>query len=254
MSDAFYRKIVDNIDQGPLTAPREGKEFSPAFLDYLKLLYTPAEAELVQHLKMGMKFTSAADLARLCGKSEEEVRAVLDPLAKKGRVIGFGANYSLPPVPLILNNHQFRDETGPDDVPAARLYQKFFIRDGFYKFYESSKQGTQIMRVIPVQPGAPGQPIPGAQPGPAGRPGAAPVSPEQAALNACISCLRQIDGAKQQWALEHQKVGSALMTQADLLPYFKGSAMPACPAGGIYSLNPVSVPPICNIPGHTIGR
>ena len=112
----------------------------------------------------------------------------------------------------------------------------------------------QAMRVIPVQPGAPGQPIPGAQPGPAGRPGAAPVSPEQAALNACISCLRQIDGAKQQWALEHQKAGSALMTQADLLPYFKGSAVPACPAGGIYSLNPVSVPPICNIPGHTIGR
>ena len=44
------------------------------------------------------------------------------------------------------------------------------------------------------------------------------------------------------------------MTQADLLPYFKGNAMPACPAGGVYSLNPVSVPPICNIPGHTVGR
>ena len=151
MSDAFYRTIVENIDQGPLTAPRAEKEYSPAFLDYLKLLYSPVEAELVQHLKMGMKFTAAVDLARLCGKSEEEVRAILDPLAKKGRVIGFGANYALPPVPMILNNHQFRDETGPDDVPAARLYQKFFIRDGFYKFYESSKQGTQVMRVIPVQ-------------------------------------------------------------------------------------------------------
>ena len=101
---------------------------------------------------------------------------------------------------------------------------------------------------------APGQPIPGAQIGPAGRPGVAPVTPEQANLNACISNLRQIDGAKQQWALENRKAGSALMTQADLLPYFKGNVMPACPAGGVYSLNPVSVPPICNIPGHTIGR
>ena len=83
---------------------------------------------------------------------------------------------------------------------------------------------------------------------------AVPISPEQANLNACINNLRQIDGAKQQWALEHQKAASALMTQADLLPYFIGNAMPTCPAGGVYSLNPVSVPPICNIPGHTIGR
>jgi hypothetical protein len=123
---------------------------------------------------------------------------------------------------------------------------------------QSQVQGAQAqmqaMRVNPAPPGAPGQPIPAGQPVPGGRPGAAPVSPEQANLTACINNLRQIDGAKQQWALEHQKAGSALMTQADLLPYFKGNAMPACPAGGVYSLNPVSVPPICNIPGHTVGR
>ena len=119
---------------------------------------------------------------------------------------------------------------------------------------QGAQAQMQAMRVIPVQPGAPGQPIPAGQPVPGGRPGAAPVSPEQANLNACINSLRQVDGAKQQWALEHQKAGSALMTQADLLPYFRGNAMPACPAGGVYSLNPVSVPPICNIPGHAIGR
>jgi hypothetical protein len=119
---------------------------------------------------------------------------------------------------------------------------------------QGAQAQMQTMRVSPAPTGAPGQPIPGAQPGPGGRPGVAPVSPEQANLNACISNLRQIDGAKQQWALERQKAGSALMTQADLLPYFKGNVMPACPAGGVYSLNPVSIPPICNIPGHTIGR
>jgi len=112
----------------------------------------------------------------------------------------------------------------------------------------------QAMRVNPAQLAVPGQPIPVGQPIQGGRPGAAPVSPEQANIMACVSNLRQIDGAKQQWALEHQKASSALMTQSDLLPYFKGNAMPACPVGGVYSLNPVSIPPICNIPGHTIGR
>jgi hypothetical protein len=123
---------------------------------------------------------------------------------------------------------------------------------------ETRAQGVQAqmeaMRVNPAPPGAPGQPNPGAQPGAPGRPGAAPVPTEQANTVACQGNLRAIQGAKQQWATENQRPGSALMTQGDLLTYFKGNAMPTCPAGGVYSLNPVSVLPICNIPGHTIGR
>jgi hypothetical protein len=119
---------------------------------------------------------------------------------------------------------------------------------------QGAQAQMQAMRANPAPPGTPGQAVPPGQPVPGGRPAVAPLSTEQANTLACVNNLRQIDGAKQQWALEHQKPGSALMTQADLLPYFKGNALPTCPAGGIYSLNPVSVPPICNIPGHTIGR
>jgi hypothetical protein len=123
---------------------------------------------------------------------------------------------------------------------------------------QTQAQGAQAqmeaMRVNPAPPGTPGQPIPGAQPGAPGRPGAAPVPTEQANTLACQGNLRAIQGAKQQWATENQRPGSALMTPADLLPYLKGNAMPTCPAGGVYTLNPVSVPPFCNIPGHSIGR
>ena len=115
---------------------------------------------------------------------------------------------------------------------------------------EGVQAQMQAMRGSPAQPGAPGQPNPGA----AGRPGAAPVPTEQANTLACQGNLRLIQGAKQQWATEHQKPGSALMTQADLLPYLKGNTMPVCPAKGVYTLNPVAVPPICNIPGHSIGQ
>src|SRR6185369_7298312 len=37
--------------------------------------------------------------------------------------------------------------------------------------------------------------------------------------NACINNLRQIDGAKQQWALENGKDSAATMTDTDLAPY-----------------------------------
>ncbi len=149
--DAFYLKIAEKIDEAPLTAPRVGGGFSKAFIKYLKLLYTPEEAELVQQLKMGMKLMSAADIARAAGKSEDEVNNTLEPLAKKGHIIGFGENYAIPIMPLLLNIHQFQEKIGTDDLKAAKLYQKFFIKDGYYKYYESSEKGTQLTRVIPVK-------------------------------------------------------------------------------------------------------
>jgi hypothetical protein len=84
--------------------------------------------------------------------------------------------------------------------------------------------------------------------------GLAPVTPEQGNLNACINNLRQIDGAKQQWALEHGKTVGALLTPADLLPYLKSNALPSCPGGGVYNLNPVGIAPICSVPGHALPK
>jgi hypothetical protein len=54
--------------------------------------------------------------------------------------------------------------------------------------------------------------------------------------------------------LEKQKPAGALLTAADLAPYLKSNAVPACPAGGIYTLHPVGLMPICNIPGHAVAK
>jgi prepilin-type N-terminal cleavage/methylation domain-containing protein len=54
-----------------------------------------------------------------------------------------------------------------------------------------------------------------------------------AQMNACINNLRQIDGAKQQWALEHQAVSTATMGDTDIQPYMgrgSGGTLPNCPA------------------------
>ena len=80
------------------------------------------------------------------------------------------------------------------------------------------------------------------------------ATPEQANLNACINNLRLIDGAKAQWALEQRKPAGALLTAADLAPYLPGNTVPTCPAGGVYTLNPVGLSPLCNIPGHALPK
>jgi hypothetical protein len=70
----------------------------------------------------------------------------------------------------------------------------------------------------------------------------------------CINNLRQLEGAKEQWALENQKPPGALVNPQDLQPYLQNKAIPTCPAGGAYTLNPIGIPPLCNIPGHVVPR
>jgi hypothetical protein len=73
-----------------------------------------------------------------------------------------------------------------------------------------------------------------------------------AQLNACINNLRQIDAAKQQWALENNATVDAVPTVQDLLPYLPNQVFPVCPSGGTYTINAVGVLPTCSIPGHVL--
>jgi len=68
--------------------------------------------------------------------------------------------------------------------------------------------------------------------------------------NACINNLRQIDAAKQQWALENGKKSTDTPTMDDLKPYL--GKIPHCPAGGTYTINAVGQPPECSIPDHKL--
>ena len=69
-------------------------------------------------------------------------------------------------------------------------------------------------------------------------------------MNACINNLRQIDGAKQQWALETKQQSTVTPGYTDISVYLKNAV--SCPSagtdttfGGSYSIGPVSVQPQC---------
>ena len=69
--------------------------------------------------------------------------------------------------------------------------------------------------------------------------------------NACVNNLRQLDGGKDQWAIENNKVDTDAVTLADITPYLKKS--PSCPASGTYSVTTVQADPACTVSGgHTI--
>ena len=68
--------------------------------------------------------------------------------------------------------------------------------------------------------------------------------------NACINNLRQIDGGKDQYAIENNKVDSDTVTMDVITPYLK--KVPSCPASGTYTVSTVSADPTFNVTAHTI--
>ena len=78
---------------------------------------------------------------------------------------------------------------------------------------------------------------------------------DTAMRNGCINNLRQIDSAKQQWALENGKDEGATPTASDLDKYINvGFANLKCLKGGTYSINPVGETPSCSVDGHELPR
>jgi prepilin-type N-terminal cleavage/methylation domain-containing protein len=61
--------------------------------------------------------------------------------------------------------------------------------------------------------------------------------------NACINNLRQLDGAKDQWAIENKAATGDSCAQGDISPYLK--KWPECPAGGSYTIGVIGTDPTC---------
>ena len=73
--------------------------------------------------------------------------------------------------------------------------------------------------------------------------------------NACIANLKQIDGAKEQWALENKKTQGDATDDTAVNAYLKNSQAPVCPANGTYGYNTVGTGPTCTQAselGHTL--
>jgi hypothetical protein len=71
----------------------------------------------------------------------------------------------------------------------------------------------------------------------------------------CINILAQIEGAANQFALEHNLTnGARINFPDDLTPYTKlnrAGKIPGCPSGGIYRISKVGDKPTCSL-GTTV--
>lgn len=65
----------------------------------------------------------------------------------------------------------------------------------------------------------------------------------------CFQMMKQIQGAKEQWALENRKDATGLPTAENLALYLRGAQLLKCPAGGTHTINYVGQLPICSVHG-----
>jgi MFS family permease len=64
----------------------------------------------------------------------------------------------------------------------------------------------------------------------------------------CQGNLRQIESARQQWAIDQKKGPTAVPRMSELIPTYLRMS-PVCPSGGAYTLGPVSRDPTCSYAG-----
>lgn len=80
-----------------------------------------------------------------------------------------------------------------------------------------------------------------------------PFSPRYTPKQECWATLKQIEGAKGEWAWEQHKTTNDIPLDADLFgtnAYIRFK--PVCPEGGTYRLGRVGEKPTCSVPGHIL--
>jgi hypothetical protein len=72
---------------------------------------------------------------------------------------------------------------------------------------------------------------------------------ETSQRNACINNMRQIDSAKEQWAMATNKRDGDDPDINGVTEYIKGGVTPTCPAGGRYEYRQMGKDPQCSVHG-----
>jgi len=144
-----YEIIFEKMKEYPTGIPMKDGEVSEAFRKYIKLLFTPEEAEIARHLEIMP--LPVSEIAKRIEKNETQTKEILDDLVNKGTIHDiFGYSFFLV-MPHLLNTG-FKHSKAFEKLgkKGAELFQQFFIEEKFYKRYESSDAGTPQTRIVPI--------------------------------------------------------------------------------------------------------
>jgi len=170
-----HEQILTNMRQYPNDIPMVDGKVSEAFREYIKIMFTPEEARIAQHLKLmtppsgkmakkilprlfTLKFVhklmrrkSIRDVSGKIGKTVDETEKILEEMTDKGIIQDIGGFSYFLTMPHLFNiAFKYSKAIDRYGKKGAELFQQFFIKEKFYKRYQSSDKGTPITRIVPV--------------------------------------------------------------------------------------------------------
>ncbi|NVM30639.1 MAG: 4Fe-4S binding protein [Candidatus Helarchaeota archaeon] len=144
-----YERILQNMREYPNDIPMVEGKISETFREYIKLMFTPEEAEIAQHLEVSP--LTIREISKRIGKDRKETKKILEEMAEKGVIQDIGGySYFVAMAHLLNIGFKYSKALERLGKKGAELYLQFFIKEKFYKRYESSDAGTPITRVVPV--------------------------------------------------------------------------------------------------------
>jgi len=144
-----YERILQNMREYPNDIPISKGKISEAFREFIKLLFTPEEAEVAQYLAVRPK--SVREISNKLEKSREDTKRILEKMTDDGIIQDIGGYSYFIAMPHLLNmGFKYSKTFERLGKKGAELYQKFFIEEKFYKRYESSDAGTPVTRIVPI--------------------------------------------------------------------------------------------------------
>lgn len=156
--DRSYRLLQQRLDRNVTGAP-----MSPVFMQILKLLFSPADAEIARQLPTN--FTKLSDLAGKLQMPAAELLDILSGMAERGVVIDIerrGERYfSLAPV--VIGFFEFTFMRLRPDAPVAelaQLFEAYFREDDRFAravFAHETQIGRSLVREEALPAGVDGQ-------------------------------------------------------------------------------------------------
>ena len=71
--------------------------------------------------------------------------------------------------------------------------------------------------------------------------------------SSCIHNMKEIETAKEQWAMDTKRNNGDSAAFTDLVgPTLYLKSAPSCPSAGTYTVNPIGTVPACDVSGHSL--
>ncbi|NVM03406.1 MAG: hypothetical protein HWN67_13835, partial [Candidatus Helarchaeota archaeon] len=134
-------KEIDKIVHGVATDDKG--EPTDTFIEYLDIMYTEDEADVVSHLENMPNLKTLRTLSKELQRDRKELKDMLKKLAKRGYVLEVSNSFALP-TPLFVYDLPFIlkiNTDSPEVKKLAELSRKFFEQEGYYIKWSTQRIG-----------------------------------------------------------------------------------------------------------------